>query len=61
MKRGIFIVNKYRMSETTAQNAAFLSAQASPFRHAIEQAVLNCGKPHVFKQNGVWLQLRITR
>lgn len=61
MKRGIFIVNKYRMSEQTAENAAFLSAQGKPFRHAIEQAVLNCGKPHVFKQNGVWLQLRITR
>ena len=61
MKRGIFIVNKYRMSESTAQNVAFLNAQSTPFRHAIEQAVLNCGKPHVFKQNGVWLQLRITR
>lgn len=59
--KGILIVNKYRMSESTAQNVAFLNAQATPFRHAIEQAVLNCGKPHVFKQNGVWLQLRITR
>ena len=59
--KGFLIVNKYRMSESTATNVAFVNAQGSPFRHAIEQALRNGRKPHVFKQNGVWLQLRITR
>ena len=61
MKHGIFIVNRYRMSATTATNAQFLSAHNSAFQHACQQALDNCGKPHVFRQNGIWIQLRITQ
>lgn len=59
--KGFLIVNKYRMSESTARHMCSQLLPTSSFRHACQQALDNCGKPHVFKQNGVWLQLRITR
>ncbi|HJQ13057.1 MAG TPA: hypothetical protein VJ840_18640 [Gemmatimonadaceae bacterium] len=53
----MFIVNRYVLTESAAQAWASLTPN-SKMAHACERAILNCGKPHVFKQNGVWIRIR---